>query len=167
MLLGYILIIILIGFDQLVKFLSLLFKSDTTSLIKVLIPEVLEFHYIINEGASFGMLEGKQGLFALITVISLLIFGYLFTFVDFKKKKVYSISVILFIAGTFGNAIDRLFRGGGVVDMLNMPILNNILSVFNISPFIFNLADVYLNFAIVLFVIDLLFLEKKRIDNNE
>lgn len=162
MLIGYILIVALILFDQLFKVLSLLYKSETTSLIKVVIPEVLEFHHIVNRGASFGMLEDKQFLFALVTIFALIIFGYLFTKIDFKTKKVYSISVILFIAGTLGNAIDRIFRSGGVIDMFNMPILNNILGIFNISPFIFNIADVYLNFAIVLFIIDILFFENKR-----
>lgn len=168
MLLGYILIIILVSFDQIIKLLSLLFKNETSSLIKVIIPEVLEFHHIINKGASFGMLENRQSLFAVITIVALLMFGLLFSHINFKNKKVYSISIILFISGTFGNAIDRLFRSGGVIDMLNMPVLNNILSIFNISPFIFNIADVYLNFAIILFIIDMLFLEKRRSDlSNE
>lgn len=166
MLLGYLIIILLVFFDQFIKYLSIIFQNDSTSLIKVLIPNTLEFHHIVNKGASFGMLENRQGLFALITIISLLIFGYLFKDINFKKRKVYSISVILFIAGTFGNAIDRLFRGGGVVDMINMPILNDFLSIFNIQAFIFNIADLYLNLAIVLFIIDILFLEKKRADDQ-
>ena len=51
--------------------------------------------------------------------------------------------------------------------MFNMPVLNNILSLIGISPFIFNLADVFLNFGIILFIIDMLFFERKRIDSNE
>lgn len=164
MLIGYIIVFGLILFDQIVKVLSLHFYTPGQSgtLIKVLIKDVLEFHHLINTGASFGMLEGKQFLFALITIGALIIFGYLFTKIDFKTKKVYTWSIILFIAGAFGNAVDRIFRAGGVIDMIEMPILNKLLGLINIPGFTFNIADVYLNFAIVLFVIDLLFLEGKR-----
>jgi len=167
MLIGSIIIVILIVLDQVIKILSVYFKNSSNSLIKVLIPEVLEFHYIENTGASFGMLKDQHLIFGLITVLALVIFGYLFVSINFKTKKVYTISVILFIAGTYGNAIDRVFRNGVVIDMFNMPVLNNILSLIGISPFIFNLADVFLNFGIILFIIDMLFFERKRIDSNE
>lgn len=167
MLIGSIIIILLIVLDQVIKILSIYFKNPSSSLIKVLIPNVLEFHYIENTGASFGMLKDQHLIFGLITVLALVIFGYLFVSINYKTKKVYTISVILFIAGTYGNAIDRVFRNGVVIDMFNMPILNNILSLIGISPFIFNLADVFLNFGIVLFIIDMLFLERKRVDSNE
>lgn len=169
MLIGYLLIFGLIMFDQILKLLSLHFYTagQSGTLIKVLINNVLEFHHLINTGASFGMLEGKQFLFSLITIGALIIFGYLFSEIDFKNKKVYSISVILFIAGTLGNAIDRIFRAGGVIDMIEMPILNKILGFINIPGFTFNLADVYLNFAIALFIIDIIFLEGKRAKKHE
>lgn len=164
MLLGAILIIGLVLLDQVFKILSIYLANGSEGLIKILIPDVLEFHYINNPGASFGMGEGMQLLFFVVTIIALLIFGYLFYEIDFKKKKVFSLAIILFIAGTFGNAIDRMFRPMGVVDMFNMPILNYLLSFLNIPDFIFNMADVYMNFAVILFIIDLLFLERKRVD---
>lgn len=166
MIISVILIISLLGLDQIIKQLSIIFANPQSgdTLIKVLIPEVLEFHYLINTGASFGMMEGEQLFFSVFTILSLLFFGYLFLSVDFKKAKIYSITVSLLIAGALGNAIDRIFRGGGVVDMINMPVVNYILSFFNISPFIFNLADLYLNVAIVMFIIDIIFLEKKRVE---
>lgn len=169
MILGSIIIVVLIVLDQIIKILSIMFKNPLpgNSLIQVLIPKVLEFHYIENTGASFGMLKDQHLIFGLITVLALSLFGYLFVSINFKTKKVYTLSVILFIAGTYGNAIDRVFRNGVVIDMFNMPLLNDILSIVGISPFIFNLADVFLTFGIVLFVIDMLFFEGKRVDNNE
>lgn len=167
MIISSVLILALILIDQIIKLISINLAPTSGSLIKVLIPEVLEFHHIVNTGASFGMFSGAQIIFSLITVVSLVLFGYFFITSDIKTKKVYTISIILFVAGTFGNAIDRIFRDGGVIDMLNMPILNEFLSLFGISPFIFNMADFYLTFAIILFGIDILFLERKRVDNNE
>lgn len=167
MIIGYILIAGLVVFDQLIKLLSIIFQSDSGTLIQVLIPEVLEFHYLINTGASFGMLEDAQAFFAVVTIFSLILFGYLFFEGNFINKKVYTISISLIIAGTFGNAIDRLFRGGGVVDMISMPILDKFLDLFKISDFIFNIADLYMTAGIILFIIDILFLERKRVDKNE
>ncbi|MDY0278482.1 MAG: signal peptidase II [Acholeplasma sp.] len=167
MLLGYIIIIGLVFLDQIVKLISFTLSNGVEMKIATLIPNVLEFEYLENTGASFGMLKGHQDLFSLITIFALIVFGYLFVQVDLKKKKFYSYSIILLIAGTFGNAIDRLFNGGKVIDMINMPILNTILSWVGISPFVFNLADLYMNVAIVMFIIDLLFLEKKREKKND
>lgn len=167
MLIGYLLIVGFVLFDQLFKILSIVFSNNVEGLIKVIIPNVFEFHYLLNPGASFGIGEGQQLLFSLVTVVALIIFGYFFLEIDFKKKKVLSFAVVLLISGTFGNAIDRIFRPSGVVDMINMPILNNILSIFKIPGFIFNIADLYMTIGVILFAIDLLFLERKRVDINE
>src|SRR5690554_859081 len=105
MLLGYIIIASLIILDQGLKLLSVALAPQGGTLIKVIIDRVFEFHYLVNRGASFGMLQDKQWLFMIITVLALVLFGFLFTKVDFKNKKVYSIAVVLLLAGTLGNAI--------------------------------------------------------------
>lgn len=162
MLLGYIIIASLIILDQGLKLLSVALAPQGGTLIKVIIDRVFEFHYLVNRGASFGMLQDKQWLFMIITVLALVLFGYLFTKVDFKNKKVYSIAVVLLLAGTLGNAIDRVFRDGGVIDMIRLPFLNNILELIKIPGFTFNLADLYLTVAIVLYVVEVFFLEGRR-----
>ena len=63
--------------------------------------------------------------------------------------------------------MDRLFRGGGVIDMISMPILDKFLDLFGIGDFIFNVADFYMTLGIILFVIDIVFLERKRDDKND
>lgn len=167
MLLSYILIFGFVVFDQVIKLLSIAFSNESTSLIKTIIPNVLEFHYTVNTGASFGMFKDAQMFFSLVTIISLVIFGFLFYESNIKTKKVYTLGIIFLIAGTFGNAIDRLFRGGGVVDMINMPIINSIMEFFGLSGFIFNFADLYMTLGIILFIVDILFLERKRVEKNE
>ena len=103
----------------------------------------------------------------LVTVVALGIFGYLFTEADFKHKKVYSIAITMFIAGTLGNAIDRSFlrnlQGDPyVIDFLHYPFLTPILNLVGLNNFYNNLADMYLSLAIVLFAIDLFIFEPKR-----
>jgi signal peptidase II len=127
----------------------------------VWIPHLLEFSYHHNDGMSFGLLEGQQVLFMIATIIALLMFGYLFLDTDYKSKKVYSVSIALFIGGTLGNAIDRSLYGY-VIDFMHFPFLDGVLNAVGLSNFYNNFADMFLSAAIVLFAIDVFFLEGKR-----
>lgn len=157
-------IIILIGvfLDQLTKQLAYrLLYNPITEIAKEIdvIPYVLKLSYHENSAAAYGLFEGKMGLFVVVTIIALAIFGYLFKDVDFKTKRVYSISVTLFIAGTLGNFIDRIFLGF-VIDFMKYPFLG--LMIGNLGNFYNNFADMYLFVAIILFTIDLFIFEPKR-----
>jgi len=164
MLIGYLIIIFTILIDQVTKQISVMFIKGGNPV--TLIPRVLEFHYYENDGISFGMLPGQHLLLAAVTVVALGIFGYLFLDVSFKDKKVYSISIALFIGGTLGNALDRALYGY-VIDHFYFPFLSPILGVVNLSNFYNNFADLFLSAAIVLFMIDLVFFEPKRAKKKE
>ncbi|MFP4187063.1 MAG: signal peptidase II [Acholeplasmataceae bacterium] len=159
MLIGYLIIILSILVDQVTKRIAVTFIKDGDPV--TLIPRMLEFHYYENDGISFGMLPGQQLFLAAVTVVALGMFGYLFLDVSFKDKKVYSISIALFIGGTLGNALDRALYGY-VIDHFYFPFLSPILSLVNLSNFYNNFADLFLSAAIVLFMVDLFFLEPKR-----
>lgn len=164
MLLGAFIILFSILLDQITKQLAHAFIPailDQVSGNIVVIPKVLELSYYQNSGASGGILEGQQLFFMLITIIALAIFGYLFTDVNFKSKKVYSLAIVFFIGGTIGNAIDRALFGY-VIDFLHFPFLTPILNLFGVNNFYNNIADIVLSAAIVLFAIDIFFLESKR-----
>ena len=160
MLISLIIIIVSLGIDQLTKYLARTMITLNAPNITV-IPNLFELSYYKNTGMSFGLLEGQQLIFMISTVIALGIFGYLFTNSNYKNKKVYSISVALFIAGTLGNAIDRSIFGY-VIDFMHFPFLDGILNAVGLSNFYNNMADMYLSAAIVLFTLDLFIFEEKR-----
>ncbi len=160
MIIGAILIFLLVLIDQLTKTIAAA-QIPLNSPNIVVIPRLLELSYHQNDGMSFGLLSGAQILFMIATLIALGIFGYFFLDSDFKNKKVYSISIALFIGGTLGNAIDRALYGY-VIDFMQFPFFGPFLSIFNTGNFYNNFADIFLSFAIVLFGIDLFFLEPKR-----
>jgi signal peptidase II len=160
MLISLIIIIVSLGIDQLTKYLARTMITLNAPNITV-IPNLFELSYYKNTGMSFGLLEGQQLIFMISTVIALGIFGYLFTSSNYKNKKVYSISVALFIAGTLGNAIDRSILGY-VIDFMHFPFLDGILNAVGLSNFYNNMADMYLSAAIVLFTLDLFIFEEKR-----
>ena len=159
---GYVLIALLIVFDQATKYLAkgLYDGSEVTW-----IPHLLAFSYAENTGMSFGLLEGQRLIFMIVTIIALSIFGYLFLDIDFKKKKVYAWAIVLLIGGTLGNAIDRVLLGY-VIDFMHFPFLDGPLQWIGLSNFYNNFADMYLSAALVLLFIDVLILDRKRAPNE-
>jgi len=165
MIIGAILIFTLILIDQVTKAVAAA-NIPLNSPNIVVIPRLLELSYHENDGMSFGLLAGQQLLFMIATLIALGIFGYFFLSSDYKSKKVYSISIALFIGGTLGNAIDRALYGY-VIDFMQFPFFGPFLALFNTGNFYNNFADIFLSFAIVLFGIDLFFLEPKRMKKEK
>lgn len=159
---GMFYIVLLIFFDQVSKHLSKALYQDQDF---TFIPFVLEFGYAENRGMSFGLLQNQTFLFMVITVLALAMFIYLFKDISFENKKIYTLSIVLFIAGTIGNAIDRLFLRY-VIDFMHFPFLEWPLSLIGLPNFYNNFADMYLSLGIVLFAFDMLFLEKKRVKNE-
>jgi signal peptidase II len=156
---GYFYIFLLIFADQATKFLARFFYTGKEILI---VDNILRISYVENRGISFGLLQGQNLLFIIVTTIALLFFGYLYLKIDFKSKKLYSISVILFLSGTFGNALDRIFYGF-VIDFMNFPFLKIPLEVIGLPNFYNNFADMYLFFGLIIFFIDSLKERKNKI----
>ena len=153
-----ILILSLIGLDQLTKWLVVAnFSSEGDTF--AIIPGFFHFTYVRNSGAVFGLFQGLAEtyvVFLVIISIAIVIFGYLFYKNDFHDKRTfwYSLGLSLLIAGAFGNAIDRLFQPDhNVVDFIDFR---------GIWVYVFNIADICLNVGIVIFIVDTLFLEHKR-----
>lgn len=130
--------VLVIG-DQSLKY----YVSNNIATISVhdLIPGVLSITHITNTGAAWSMLEGKMLFFYLVTIVAVIILGYLFVKSD-KKDYLYRFSLIFLLAGTVGNAIDRFTRHF-VVDMFNLDFIN--------FP-IFNLADTYITIGVILII---------------
>ena len=60
----FIMIIILIGIDQITKYLAVLHLKDKPAYS--IIDGVFELNYLENRGAAFGMLQNQKGFFILI-----------------------------------------------------------------------------------------------------
>ena len=98
-----------------------------------IIPHLLDFTYIRNEGIAFGInFAGSRVIFI---VFPILITFYLFSLLKDKEfdKPFYQISLLLIIGGAIGNIIDRIFRGY-VIDFIDFHINN-------VHWYVFNLAD--------------------------
>jgi len=108
-----------------------LYEVDSDSI--QIIPHLLDFTYIRNEGIAFGInFAGSKVIFI---VFPILITFYLFSLLKDKEfdKPFYQISLLLIIGGAIGNIIDRIFRGY-VIDFIDFHINN-------VHWYVFNLAD--------------------------
>jgi len=153
---GVVFIILGILLDQLVKVAIRLNIEEGYHI--TIIPGFFNIAHIENTGAAWGGFSGFTVILIIISIIILGYFIYLFKNIDFKKKLVFSISLVLVIGGTIGNLIDRLFFRS-VTDFLDFDIFGYDFPVFNI-------ADILLVVGFAIFLIDLVFLSDKN-DKNK
>ena len=121
-------IAVLTAADQLIKYFVLTYLKPIGE--KLVIPGVLRFTYVENDGAMMGLFGGKAQVMMWITVV---IIAVLLVILLLKKIKFgfNYCCLVAIIAGGIGNLIDR-FRLGFVVDYID---------VLFVKFYVFNFAD--------------------------
>ncbi len=150
-------IVILVAIDYLIKYI-VVNNMDFHESIQV-IDGLLNWTYITNSGASWGMFSGQT--FFLVAVTMLLIVGIIYLLVSGKVDNMLCrISFVLVAAGGIGNLIDRVFNDGKVIDYIDISPL------FDFP--IFNFADCCVCVGAALFCVYVIFFyeDKKKIENK-
>ncbi len=129
----------LIGLDQFVKYWVVANLALGQSF--PLLPGVLSITRINNTGAAWSILSGHQFIFVIIAIIAAAVISYFL--IHEWRNLAYRLGLSLLLAGTLGNVIDRIFNNH-VVDMFQLDFIN--------FP-IFNCADTYLTFGILILAI--------------
>ncbi len=146
-------VIVLIGIDQLIKLWAVGSLQETGSMPFIHIGdfEILDLTYLENSGAVFGSFAGMRWL--LVGITSVMLVACAWGLVKFNNRsKLLTSSLILILAGGVGNLIDRLFRGGLVIDYIEVKF-------FDFA--IFNFADCCVVIGIALFIFYVLFVDGK------
>lgn len=146
MIIGFICALLVVGLDQLTKFLV----YGTVS--RSIIGNLLWFESTLNTGVAFSMLEGNSWLFFVIASIASVIIIYLICSKKWLKGTFERVALGLILGGTISNAIDRLIFKG-VRDFIYLKFMNFA---------IFNLADFAITVGAVLFCISILFLRERK-----
>ena len=116
-----------------------------------IINGIFALTYAENKGAAFSMLWGARWFFvAVAAVFSVVIVIYIKK--GFFTKWWSRVGMIFLLAGTVGNAIDRV-RYGYVVDMFELKFINFA---------IFNVADLFITVGAIVFAVYLLFFEGRE-----
>ena len=134
--------------DQIIKYFVLRNLAPVGTV--TLVDNLLSLVYVENRGAAFGMFQNSTVIFTVITFVMMGIFIYLIISKKFEGK-LFLTATTLIIGGGIGNLIDRLFRGF-VVDYFAVSFF----------PPVCNLADYCITIGAALFVISMLFSNKKE-----
>ncbi len=109
-------------------------------------------YYVRNKGAGLGILSNARWVFMTLTTV-IIIASVLLLLVNYFKHWLADLSIIFIIGGGIGNMIDRVVLGE-VVDFFQFQI--------KFFDFIFNVADVFVTFGTVLFVVYFIFIYDKQ-----
>lgn len=145
-------ILALIGVDQLVKYWAAtsLQPKGSIDFIHFGDFEIFDLTYLENDGAIFGSMSGQRWFLIGFTSI-IIIVGVFLLFKYMKRSKMLTAALILFISGGIGNLIDRI-RLGYVIDMFEVKL-------FDFA--IFNVADIFVVFAVIFLFIYIIFIDPK------
>lgn len=126
---------------------------------RVVSPDILDFHLVLNHGAVFGLGQGRGALFIVFTIIAVCAALYIFGRHTRSRSTMAHIGIALVLAGGIGNMYDRL-TVGAVRDFLHifprreLPFgLHWPGGVDEWFPWVFNLADSELIAGMILLMI--------------
>lgn len=114
-----------------------------------LIPGVLQLRYVLNDGAAFSMLAGRQGLLIAVTAAAMLVMlGILL--LGKAENGVVHWSLAMIVGGGIGNLIDRVLNG----------VVVDYFEVLFMEFAVFNVADCFVVVGCILLFIGILFSER-------
>ena len=139
--------VLIVFLDQLTK----LIVHSTMNLYDSfqVIPYLLNFTYIRNEGIAFGIyFEGAETVFIVLPILITIYLFYLLKSEEFQDK-FSQIALFLIIAGAVGNIIDRIFRGY-VVDFIDFHLYGMHWYVFNIADSSVTIGLIFLLYSSII-----------------
>ena len=91
---------------------------------------IMDFTYIHNTGGAWGILNKHTWVLIIFTLIAMAI--CVFVLIKYARaNKILFFALCLIISGGTGNMIDRIFRGGKVIDFLEVTFID--FPIFNIA----------------------------------
>ncbi|MCI9531039.1 MAG: signal peptidase II [Lachnospiraceae bacterium] len=143
--------LVLLGVDQYTKYLAAAYLKGGKSII--LIKDVFQLQYLENQGAAFGMLQGKKLWFVAITLFMLAAMLAVYLRAPMGKRyRWMRLDLLLLTAGAVGNLIDRLTLDY-VVDFFYFELIN--------FP-VFNVADIYVTVGMGILAVLILFYHQEE-----
>ena len=139
---------VLIFIDQITKYLA---RRDLADGSYAIIDKVFRLALVENKGAAWGILQGKVDILAIISILLTIVLTVFFFKIPAEKKyNIFRLLCIFVVAGAIGNVIDRIWLGA-VTDFLYIELID--------FP-VFNIADCYITFSMVIFAILMIFCYK-------
>ena len=146
--------VLLVAVDQITKYIALTQLKPIGSV--TFIDGFMDFTFVENRGAAFGIFSGKTWLLLVISIIICAVLVWAMT--KMPKTKEYRklrVTFVLILSGAVGNIIDRALRGY-VVDFLEFTFIK--------WP-VFNMADIYVVVGTIVMAVIIMFFMKDEKEN--
>ena len=122
---------------------------EENNLEKIFINPFLDLFLVFNTGISYGLLGGESSFQKwLLIIVSVSIVAFLLIWTKDSTSRLVNISISFITGGALGNILDRILYGG-VIDFIS-------LHAYGYYWYIFNIADVFIVFGVILFLIKIL-----------
>lgn len=146
-----VLFLLLVAIDLWTK--SIAVNTLKNGVHKELIPGVLEFYYIQNRGAAFGIFQNGTLILGLISAVSLVVISFLYLRIPGGKKYLPLRIIFIFLcAGAAGNLIDRV----------SLQYVRDFIYFSLIDFPVFNVADIYVTCSVFCLAFFILFYYKEE-----
>ena len=146
--------VLLVAVDQITKYIALTQLNPIGSV--TFIDGFMDFTFVENRGAAFGIFSGKTWLLLVISIIICAVLVWAMT--KMPKTKEYRklrVTFVLILSGAVGNIIDRAMRGY-VVDFFEFTFIK--------WP-VFNMADIYVVVGTIVMAVIIMFFMKDEKEN--
>lgn len=149
---------VLLGFVALIVILDQITKELTIRHIPIggdggTVLWLFDLTHYKNNGAAWSMLEGHTWLFILILVVFLALL-VVCVVKKWVSKRFELVCLAAIAGGGIGNAIDRIFRGGEVTDMIKFSFWRSFPT--------FNVADSFITVGCFALLVYLLFFDREK-----
>ena len=137
--------------DRITK-LSVIHLADEFGEIDISLTSFLNVNLIWNEGIAFGLFSFDQKIYYNFLTIIIIVITLIILWMIAKTKKLERLAFMMIFGGSLGNIFDRLFYSA-VPDFIDF-------HVKNYHWFIFNVADIFITFGVIMLIYHEVFFKK-------
>ena len=139
--------------DRLSKYF-ILKLSNSDDIFNISITSFLNFNLVWNSGIAFGLFSFNEQFYYNVITLVIIIITLVILFFAIKSSGVERIGFSIILGGSLGNIFDRLYYTA-VVDFID-------IHINNIHWFIFNVADIFISFGVIVLIsVEFLRIKKK------
>ena len=151
----FVLVVSIFFLDRISKIYVINFSQNNLN-NNIFNSKYLDLTLIWNEGIAFGLMSFNNNHYYNILTGIIIIITLIVLIIGLKNKGLKRYSLLSIFAGSLGNLYDRLFYNA-VPDFIDF-------HVNNFHWFIFNVADIFISFGVIIMIMTEFFVKKGELD---
>ena len=132
--------------------------SKNSSDIELFSSKFLNITLIWNEGIAFGIFSAIHGYWYNLLTIAIVLIAVVILIMSIRQEGTQKYFLLIVFGGALGNLYDRIFFKA-VPDFID-------LHVGDFHWFVFNIADIFITFGIIMLILNEIFTSNKNYEKN-